>query len=155
MFTAMTPGAGRKSRDRLVLGPFPPILRGPNESEPPLTRKFAFVLLSRLLLALLLAGATQAVAAEARDKTVQAEPAKSVQGTPAAVPVPPPSPLSRSSIVPASATSPEEPATTDFSSRLDAAKQSLDQIDALLAGKKPPEAVTKQFGCTIKYEDEK
>ncbi len=30
-----------------------------------------------------------------------------------------------------------------------------DAIDALLAGKKPPEAVTKQFGCTIKYEETK
>jgi len=28
-----------------------------------------------------------------------------------------------------------------------------DALDALLAGKKPPEAVTKQFGCTIKFED--
>ena len=125
MFTAMTPRAGRKSRERLVLGPFPPILRGPNESESPLTRHFAFVLLSRLLLALVLAGATQVVAAEA--------PAKSAQGTPAAVPIPPPNPISRSSVIPSNATSPEEPGTTDFSARLDAAKQSLDQIDTLLA----------------------
>jgi peroxiredoxin len=28
-----------------------------------------------------------------------------------------------------------------------------DALDALLAGAKPPEAVTKQFGCTIKYEE--
>jgi peroxiredoxin len=27
-----------------------------------------------------------------------------------------------------------------------------DALDALLAGKEPPEKVTKQFGCTIKYE---
>ena len=27
-----------------------------------------------------------------------------------------------------------------------------DALDALLAGKKPAEAVTKQFGCSIKYE---
>jgi peroxiredoxin len=26
-------------------------------------------------------------------------------------------------------------------------------LDALLAGKKPPKAVTQQFGCTIKYDD--
>jgi len=26
-------------------------------------------------------------------------------------------------------------------------------LDALLAGKKPPKAVTQQFGCSIKYED--
>jgi hypothetical protein len=25
-------------------------------------------------------------------------------------------------------------------------------LDALLAGKKPPKAVTQQFGCGIKYE---
>jgi peroxiredoxin len=30
-----------------------------------------------------------------------------------------------------------------------------DAIEALLAGKKPPESETKQFGCTIKYEDKK
>ncbi|HEY4761751.1 MAG TPA: thioredoxin family protein [Thermoguttaceae bacterium] len=29
-----------------------------------------------------------------------------------------------------------------------------DAIDAQLAGKTPPEAVTKQFGCSIKYESE-
>jgi peroxiredoxin len=28
-----------------------------------------------------------------------------------------------------------------------------DAIDALLAGKKPPEAVTRQFGCGIKYDE--
>ncbi len=28
-----------------------------------------------------------------------------------------------------------------------------DALDALLAGKKPPKAVTQQFGCSIKYED--
>ena len=27
-----------------------------------------------------------------------------------------------------------------------------DAIDALLAGEKPPKEVTKQFGCSIKYE---
>jgi len=27
-----------------------------------------------------------------------------------------------------------------------------DALDALLAGKKPPESVTRQFGCSIKYE---
>ncbi len=27
-----------------------------------------------------------------------------------------------------------------------------DALDALLVGKKPPEAVTQQFGCSIKYE---
>ncbi|WP_294539465.1 DUF3772 domain-containing protein [uncultured Rhodoblastus sp.] len=91
-----------------------------------MTRKFALVLLSRLLLAISLAGAAQAVGAEPREKIAQS--------TPAPVPVPPSSPLSRSSIVPPSATSPEEPATIDFAARLDAAKQSLDQIDALLAG---------------------
>ncbi len=30
-----------------------------------------------------------------------------------------------------------------------------DALDALSAGKQPPEAVTKQFGCTIKYEEKK
>jgi peroxiredoxin len=30
-----------------------------------------------------------------------------------------------------------------------------DAIDAILAGKKPPEETTKQFGCSIKYEDSK
>lgn len=30
-----------------------------------------------------------------------------------------------------------------------------DALDALLADKKPPEPVTKQFGCTIKYEEAK
>jgi peroxiredoxin len=30
-----------------------------------------------------------------------------------------------------------------------------DALDALLAGKQPSEPVTKQFGCTIKYEEEK
>jgi peroxiredoxin len=30
-----------------------------------------------------------------------------------------------------------------------------DALDALLAGEKPPETVTKQFGCTIKYEEKK
>jgi hypothetical protein len=28
-----------------------------------------------------------------------------------------------------------------------------DALDALLDGKKPPETVTKQFGCGIKYEE--
>ncbi len=30
-----------------------------------------------------------------------------------------------------------------------------DALNAVLAGKKPPETVTKQFGCTIKYEKKK
>jgi peroxiredoxin len=30
-----------------------------------------------------------------------------------------------------------------------------DALDALLAGKQPPKAVTQQFGCSIKYEDKK
>ncbi len=30
-----------------------------------------------------------------------------------------------------------------------------DALDALLAGKKPPKTVTKQFGCTIKWKKEK
>jgi peroxiredoxin len=31
----------------------------------------------------------------------------------------------------------------------------VDALEALLAGKQPPKAVTKQFGCTIKWKEEK
>ncbi len=83
-----------------------------------MTRKFALVLWSKIFLAIALAGGSAAFAAEAREKIAQA-----------AVPTP----RARPSPAPPIATAPEEPGTTDFAARLDAAKQSLDQIDALLA----------------------
>ena len=85
-----------------------------------MTRKFALVLWSKIFLVLFLAWSPPAAfAAEPREKIAQTTRV--------------PAPLDRPSPIPPTATSPEEPATTDYAARLDAAKQSLDQIDALLA----------------------
>src|SRR5271165_1260609 len=86
IFTATAPPKRRKSRERLVFGLFPPILPGQNESEPPVTRKFALVLLSHFFLALALAGGTAAWA-QPQEK-----------GAPAPVALPAPAPLPRPSI---------------------------------------------------------
>ncbi|MGO9390795.1 DUF3772 domain-containing protein [Rhodoblastus sp.] len=85
-----------------------------------MTRKFALVLWSKIFLVLFLAWSPPAAfAAEPREKIAQTTRV--------------PAPLDRPSPISPTATSPEEPATTDYAARLDAAKQSLDQIDALLA----------------------